>query len=100
LFNIGWAALYAELRPGRPRTIEDEQIAAPLKRTLSRKPVAGTHWTVREMARASGISKSTVHRLRFALQPHRSLPDFRLTDNLSHRVAGGGPIRVPIDRSV
>jgi putative transposase len=57
------AGLYDELRPGRPRTIEDEQIAALLKRTLSRKPAAGTHWTVREAARVSGISKSTVHRL-------------------------------------
>jgi putative transposase len=66
--------LYDELRPGRPRSIEDEQVAALLKRTLSRKPKAGTHWTVREAARASGISKSTVHRLfqAFAVQPHRS----------------------------
>ena len=68
------AGLYDELRPGRPRTIADDQIAALLKRTLSRKPAAGTHWTVRLAARASGISKSTVHRLfqAFALQPHRS----------------------------
>lgn len=68
------AGLYDELRPGRPRTIEDEQVAALLKRTLSRKPTSGTHWTVREAARASGISKSTVHRLfqAFALQPHRT----------------------------
>lgn len=68
------AGLYDELRPGRPRTIEDEQVAALLKRTLSRKPAAGTHWTVREAARVSGISKSTVHRLfqAFALQPHRT----------------------------
>jgi len=45
-----------------------------LKRTLSRKPAAGTHWTVRLAAQASGISKSTVHRLFqvSALQPHRS----------------------------
>ena len=66
--------LYDELRPGRPRSIEDEQIAALLKRTLSRKPKAATHWTVREAARASGLSKSTVHRLfqAFAVQPHRS----------------------------
>jgi len=66
--------LYDELRPGRPRSIEDEQIAALLKRTLSRKPKAATHWTVREAARASGISKSTVHRLfqAFAVQPHRA----------------------------
>jgi putative transposase len=60
--------------PGRPRTIEDEKIAALLKRTLSSKPKAGTHWTVRDAARASGISKSTVHRLfqAFAVQPHRT----------------------------
>src|SRR5258706_1311764 len=70
------AGLYDELRPGRPRTIEDEQVAALLKRTLSRKPTSGTHWTVREAARASGISKSTVHRLfqTFALQPPSQAP--------------------------
>jgi len=68
------AGLYDELRPGRPRTIEDEQVAALLKRTMSRKPTFGTHWTVRAAARASGLSKSTVHRLfqAFALQPHRT----------------------------
>ena len=68
------AGLYDELRPGRPRTIEDEQIAALLKRTVSRQPRGSTHWSVREAAKASGISKSTVHRLfqTFALQPHRS----------------------------
>jgi putative transposase len=68
------AGLYDELRPGRPRTVADDRIAGLLKRTLSRKPAAGTHWTVRLAAEASGISKSTVHRLFqvFALQPHRS----------------------------
>jgi putative transposase len=68
------AGLYDELRPGRPRRIEDEQIAALLKRTLSRKPITGTHWSIRQAAQVSGISRSTVHRLfqAFALQPHRS----------------------------
>lgn len=68
------SGLYDELRPGRPRSIEDDQIAALLKRTLSRKPAAGTHWSVRQAAHASGISKSTVHRLfqTFAVQPHRT----------------------------
>ena len=68
------AGLYDEARPGRPRSIEDEQVAALLKRTLSRKPASGTHWTVRQAAQASGISKSTVHRLFqvFGLQPHRT----------------------------
>jgi len=68
------AGLYDELRSGRPRSIEDDRVAALLKRTLSRKPTAGSHWTVRLAAKASGISKSTVHRLFqvFAVQPHRT----------------------------
>src|SRR5215472_9825383 len=68
------AGLYDELRPGRPRSLEDEQIASLLKRTLSRKPPGGTHGSVRQAAQASGISKSTVHRVfqTFAVQPHRS----------------------------
>lgn len=68
------AGLYDELRPGRPRSIDDEQVAALLKQTLSRKPAGGTHWTVRQAAEASKISKSTVHRLFqvFGLQPHRT----------------------------
>lgn len=62
------------MRPGRPRSIEDDQIAALLKRTLSHKPAAGTHWSIRQAAQASGISRSTVHRLfqAFALQPRRN----------------------------
>lgn len=68
------SGLYDELRSGRPRSIEDEKIAALLRRTLSRRPKAATHWTVRGAAAASGISKSTVHRLfrAFAVQPHRT----------------------------
>lgn len=68
------AGLYDELRPGRPRSIEDEQIAILLRRTLSRQPAAATHWSIRQAAEASGISKSTVDRLfqTFGLQPHRS----------------------------
>src|SRR6266700_3760447 len=57
------AGLYDELRPGRPRSIADEQMAALLRRTRSRKPAAGTHWSIRQAAQVSGISRSTVHRL-------------------------------------
>jgi len=56
------------------RSIADEQIAVLLKRTLSRKPAGATHWSVRQAAHDSGISKSTVHRVfqAFAVPPHRS----------------------------
>jgi transposase len=68
------AGHHDELHPGRPRRIEDGQIAALLERTISHKPPKGTHWSIRQAAEASVISRSTVHRLfqSFALQPHRS----------------------------
>lgn len=59
-----------------PRSIEGEQVATllKLKLTLSRKLAGSTHWSIRQAAHASGISRSTVHCLfqTFALQPHRS----------------------------
>ncbi len=68
------AGLYDELRPGRPRSVSDEQVALLLRRTLKQKPPAGTHWTVRLAAESNGLSKSSVHRVfqLFAVQPHRS----------------------------
>jgi putative transposase len=75
--------LYVELRPGRPRSIEEEEVAAFWQRTLTRKPKTGTNWTIREAAEASGISKSAVHSLfqAFAVQPHRTRT-FKLSTDL------------------
>lgn len=61
--RYGIQGLYDELRPGRPRTISDEKVAALLRRTLKVKPPAGTHWSVRQAAEANRLSKSTVHRV-------------------------------------
>lgn len=69
------AGLYDELRPGRPRTIEDERVAGLIRKTLQQKPKDGsTHWSVRRAAKESGISKSSVHRYLqlFSIKPHRS----------------------------
>jgi putative transposase len=65
--------LYDELRPGGPRSIEDEQIARLIRKTLKTKPKNGTHWTCRSIAEETNISKSTVHRIwkAFGIQPHR-----------------------------
>ena len=62
-----------ELRPGRPRTHDEERVAALLNTAIARKPKAATHWTVRELAAATGIGKSTVQRYLslFGVQPHR-----------------------------
>ena len=69
----GLNGLYDELRPGAPRTISDEQVAAVLQRTLKSKPADATQWTVRSMAAATGLSKDAVHRIwqAYDLQPHR-----------------------------
>src|SRR5881392_4258773 len=47
--------LLDETRPGRPRTIDDDQIAAVIERTLRSTPEDSTHWSIRSMATASGI---------------------------------------------
>jgi putative transposase len=68
------AGLHDELRPGRPRSIDDERIAELLNTTLHRQPKDGaTHWSVRSLAAETSISKTSVHRLlrMFELQPHR-----------------------------
>jgi len=67
------AGLYDEPRPGGPRTIQDEQVAALLRKTLKTKPKDGTHWTCRSIAAETKLSKSTVQRVwkAFGLQPHR-----------------------------
>jgi len=65
--------LHDELRPGRPRSISDDQVAVLIRKTLKTKPKDGTHWTVRSIAAETDLSKSTVHRIwqAFGLQPHR-----------------------------
>ena len=61
-------------RPGRPRTVSDDQVAAVIERTLHSKPKDATHWSIRSMASASGLSHTTIRRIwgAFGLQPHRS----------------------------
>ena len=69
------AGLYDELRPGKPRSIEDEQVAELIQTTLHSKPTDGsTHWSIRSLSAETGISKTSVHRYMqlFQLQPHRS----------------------------
>ena len=63
-----------EPRPGRPRTLTDDQVAKVVERTLSATPADATHWSLRSMARESGLSHTTIWRIwgAFGLQPHRS----------------------------
>ena len=77
----GLMGLYDERRPGKPRSIEDDEVMVLLRKTLDTEPADGsTHWSCRSMADTTGVSKSTVHRVwkAFNIQPHRQ-KHFRLS---------------------
>ncbi len=59
-----------------------EQVAAVVERTLREKPPAATHWTLRSMAKASGLAASTIHRIwrQHGLRPHR-VETFKLSND-------------------
>jgi hypothetical protein len=65
--------LYDEPRPGAPREIGDDEIAATIRKTLETRPKGATHWSLRAMGKEIGHAPSTVHRIwrAFGLQPHR-----------------------------
>jgi putative transposase len=69
----GIPGLHDELRPGRPRSVSDEDVATVVRKTLHTKPSDGTHWTIRDVASETQLSRPTVHRIwqAFGLQPHR-----------------------------
>ena len=70
----GITGLHNDLKPGRPRSTSDEQVATLVNTALKRKPAGKTHWSRRSLAAETGLSTTTVHRYMtlFGLQPHRS----------------------------
>jgi len=69
------SGLYDELRPGKPRTIDDERVAELIHTTLHKRPRNGaTQWSVRDLEAETGISKTSVQRYLslFGVQPHRT----------------------------
>ena len=65
--------LLDEPRPGRPRTITDEQVEEVIVKTLESTPRDATHWSTRSMAAEVGLTQNAVLRIwhAFGLQPHR-----------------------------
>ena len=64
--------LHDEPRPGVPRTVSDEDVERVIVKTLEETPADATHWSTRSMARASGMSRSSIGRIwqAFGLKPH------------------------------
>jgi transposase len=60
-------------RSGRPREIDDDEVQRVLAKTLARPLDGSTHWSVRRLAAATGISPTTVHRIwrDHKLKPHQ-----------------------------
>jgi transposase len=66
--------LYDEPRPGAPRKVSDEQVERVVIQTLESTLRGQTHWSTRELAKATGLSRMTISRIwhAFGLPPHRT----------------------------
>jgi len=60
-------------RPGRKAPLSAATIKQVLDKTLHEKPPGGTHWSIRKMAAATGLSYTSVQRIWKAhqLKPHQ-----------------------------
>ena len=69
-------------RPGRKRRIDAATRAAVVRKTLREKPQGQTHWSRSTMARATGLSDSTIGRIwrEHGLKPHR-IETFKLSND-------------------
>src|SRR5881296_2259824 len=76
----GLKGLHDRPRSGRPPTITARKRAQIVALTLKPAPPGLTHWSTRDLARKTGVSHGTVHRLwrAHALQPHR-ISTFKFT---------------------
>lgn len=67
-----FAGLSDAPRSGRPRTVLDEQVQTVVDKVRQSTPANATHWSVRSMSAATGVSAATVQRIwrAFGLKPH------------------------------
>ncbi len=70
----GLAGLADRPRSGRPRRIDEATVQRVLAKTLEPPPAGESHWSVRRLARETGLSSATVHRIwrQHRLKPHRT----------------------------
>src|SRR5437762_1289395 len=100
----GLDGLHDEPRPGKPRSVSDDDVERVIVTTLEQQPPDATHWSTRSMARATGMSQTAVSRIwrAFGLRPHQTeafklSPDPQFIDKLRDIV---GLYLNPPDRAV
>ena len=69
----GIDGLHDEPRPGKPRSISDDDVERVIVKTLEEQPANATQWSTRSMAAATGMSQTAVSRIwrAFGLKPHQ-----------------------------
>lgn len=82
--------LLDEPRPGTSRRLSEADVDRVLSLTLESAPSGAAHWSTRSLARASGLSRASVHRIwrAFSVQPRRT-EAFRLLRDLILERKGG-----------
>jgi len=97
--------LIDEPRPGRPRSLTDEDVERVITKTLEEAPRDATHWSTRSMAQATGMSQTAVCRIwrAFGLKPHltesfKLSPDPRFIDKVRDIVGEKSQIQA-LDRT-
>src|SRR3989449_10483746 len=70
----GLDGLHDEPRPGKPRSIGDDDVERVIVKTLEEQPANATHWSTRSMAAATGMSQTAISRIwrAFGLKPHQT----------------------------
>ena len=90
----GIDGLHDEPRPGKPRTITDDDVERVIVKTLEETPSNATHWSTRSMAAATGLNQTAISRIwrAFGLKPHQTesfklSPDPQFIDKVRDIVA-------------
>ncbi len=67
------AGLEDRPRPGKPRQYTDADRLRVIETACTLKPEGETHWSVRTLAKATGVGRDTVHQIlrQAALKPHQ-----------------------------
>jgi transposase len=70
----GLAGLRDQPRPGRPRTVDDATRQRVIAKTMEPPPAGESHWSTRLLARETGLSHASIHRIwrQHRLKPHQT----------------------------